>query len=192
MIVLLSPVTHALADRTVNDQLGGFTHEELVALADSGLAYVTLGGGDPLPIGEDEYEAFTPEVIAHLDDVRTVLRAAMLLTVALTLAVAAMLIVLIRRGMGARALAPVLAVAGLAPLVCVLLLAIISMVSFDAVFATMHQLFFSEGTWTFAWDSLLIRIYPLTFWMGMGIVWAVALVFFSVLSLAIGLKLRKV
>ena len=45
------------------------------------------------------------------------------------------------------------------------------MVDFNGLFAAFHSLFFVDGTWTFSYDSLLISMYPLDFWMGMGGVW---------------------
>ncbi|MEC4272311.1 DUF1461 domain-containing protein [Adlercreutzia sp. R25] len=44
-------------------------------------------------------------------------------------------------------------------------------VDFNGLFAAFHSLFFVDGTWTFSYDSLLISMYPLNFWMGMGAVW---------------------
>jgi integral membrane protein (TIGR01906 family) len=189
MVVLLPPVTHLLAERTVNDLFDGPTHEQLVALADEGRAYVTFGAGE-LPVGSDERVAFTPEVISHLDDVRLVLRAAIFVTLALMLAVVALFVVLRRRGLTAEGFAPVCIAAGACPLAAVAVLGLIGLVNFDALFTALHSLFFAEGSWTFAADSLLIRTYPLAFWMGMGIIWALSLVFFSVLTLTIGVKLR--
>ena len=45
------------------------------------------------------------------------------------------------------------------------------LVDFNGLFAAFHSLFFVEGTWTFNYDSLLISMYPIDFWMGMGAVW---------------------
>jgi integral membrane protein (TIGR01906 family) len=190
MVVLLPPVTHFLADSTVTDEPGDVSHEALVALAGDGLAYVTFGGGEPLPVGDDERLAFTPEIISHLDDVRLVLRTVLVLTTVLTLVLVAMFLILRRRGMGSREAAPVLIAAGVAPLTCVFVLGLVGVVSFDTLFTAVHQLLFADGTWTFSYDSLLIRTYPLAFWMGMGIVWAVTIIFVSVLALTIGLNLR--
>jgi integral membrane protein (TIGR01906 family) len=189
-VVLLPPVTHALADATVDDQLGGFTHQELVHVADEGLIYVLIGGGE-LPVGADERTAITPDALSHLDDVRIVLQSALLVTLILTLIVILVIIILRKRGMKAKDFAPVLVTAGVAPLACVVVLGVIGIVSFDVLFTGMHQIFFADGTWTFSYNSLLIRAYPIAFWMGMGIVWAVALVIVCVLTLVVGLKLRK-
>ncbi|MEC4176024.1 DUF1461 domain-containing protein [Adlercreutzia sp. R7] len=54
------------------------------------------------------------------------------------------------------------------------------LVDFNGLFAAFHSLFFVDGSWTFNYDSLLISMYPLDFWMGMGVVW---------LGVAVGLGL---
>ena len=38
------------------------------------------------------------------------------------------------------------------------------------MFTASRSLFFVDGTWTFNYDSLLISMYPIDFWMGMGAV----------------------
>jgi integral membrane protein (TIGR01906 family) len=42
---------------------------------------------------------------------------------------------------------------------------------FDGFFAQFHHLLFPQGNWTFDADSLLICMYPIDFWMGMGLTW---------------------
>ena len=44
-------------------------------------------------------------------------------------------------------------------------------VDFDSLFNQLHTLFFTGGSWVFPADSLLITLFPESFWMGMGIVW---------------------
>lgn len=50
-------------------------------------------------------------------------------------------------------------------------LGIWAFVDFDSLFTQLHGLFFANGTWLFPADSLLITLFPESFWMGMGIVW---------------------
>ena len=40
---------------------------------------------------------------------------------------------------------------------------ILAIIPFDSVFTAFHQLFFPQGNWMFAPDSLLIQIYPIQF-----------------------------
>lgn len=65
-------------------------------------------------------------------------------------------------------------------LVFLAVLGVWGLVDFNGLFAAFHSLFFVDGSWTFSADSLLISMYPLDFWMGMGGVW---------LAVAVGLGL---
>ena len=64
-------------------------------------------------------------------------------------------------------------------------------ISFDSFFTTFHSLFFSQGNWTFPYDSLLICALPTEFWMGMGVVWLAVSFAVSILSIIIGRRLKK-
>ncbi len=59
-------------------------------------------------------------------------------------------------------------------------------VDFNGLFAAFHSLFFVDGTWTFSYDSLLISMYPLNFWMGMGAVWVGSAIGGGLLLFAVG------
>ena len=60
------------------------------------------------------------------------------------------------------------------------------LVDFNGLFAAFHSLFFVEGTWTFNYDSLLISMYPIDFWMGMGAVWVGSAIGVGLLCFAAG------
>jgi integral membrane protein (TIGR01906 family) len=188
-VVLLGPVTSLLAERTVNDRLSTLDHTRLVEVAEAGRAFVVGERDAALPEGSDYRIAFPPDVVGHMEDVRSVIRGAQIATLILTLLLVIALVVAGRRA-GRSTVGTGLFVGGIAAFVVVLLLALIGAFSFDALFTTMHRLFFTEGTWTFSEDSLLICAYPLPFWIGMGIVWAVALAFLSAFSAAVGFFLK--
>ena len=57
--------------------------------------------------------------------------------------------------------------------VFVLLAAAAAVLDFSAFFTAFHGLFFEAGTWTFPYDSLLIRLFPESFWVAAGVGWAV-------------------
>ncbi|MBN1954472.1 MAG: TIGR01906 family membrane protein [Anaerolineae bacterium] len=44
------------------------------------------------------------------------------------------------------------------------------LLQWDAFFVRFHELFFPPGTWTFFYSDTLIRLYPVRFWMDVGIV----------------------
>jgi integral membrane protein (TIGR01906 family) len=188
-VVLLGPVTSLLAERTVNDRLSTLDHARLVEVAEAGRAFVAGERSAALPEGREYRVAFPPDVVGHMEDVRSVIRGAQTAILILTLLLVIALAVVGRRA-GHGAVGAGLFVGGIAAFVVVLLLALIGVFSFDALFTNMHRLFFTEGTWTFSEDSLLICAYPLPFWIGMGIVWAVALAFLSAFSAAVGFFLN--
>lgn len=59
-------------------------------------------------------------------------------------------------------------------------------IDFNGLFAAFHSLFFVDGTWTFNYDSLLISMYPIDFWMGMGAVWVGSAIGVGLLCFAAG------
>jgi integral membrane protein (TIGR01906 family) len=188
--VLLPPVTSFFAERTVNDALSEFDHKQLVEVAETGRAFVVGEKGATLPAGSDYRVSFPPDVLGHMEDVRVVIQGAQLATLALTVLLVFILVLTGRRA-GRAVVGTGLLLGGIGALAVVLVLALVGAFNFDALFANMHRIFFAEGTWTFAEDSLLICAYPLPFWIGMGIAWAVALVFLSTFFATVGFLIRK-
>ncbi|HBT94794.1 MAG TPA: TIGR01906 family membrane protein [Coriobacteriia bacterium] len=189
-IVLLPPVTTALAGQTVNTQLSSLSREELVAVAEVGRAYVDSVPGAEMPTGSDERTAFTPEVVRHMEDVRVVIQAAAYITIALCALLLVVLIVIGTR-YGKRTLGACLAIGGIAAIATVAILGLIGVLNFNALFTAMHELLFADGTWTFAADSLLICAYPIGFWIGMATIWAISLLMLSALTSILGFVLRR-
>ncbi|MDR3037322.1 MAG: DUF1461 domain-containing protein [Coriobacteriales bacterium] len=189
-LILLPPVTSAIASNTVNDQLSPLGHDELVAVAEVGRAYVAGDRGAVLPEGDDEQIAFPADVVSHMEDVRLVIQAAHVLTLVLVVLLVGVMVVAGRRA-GRNTVASGLFVGGITAVALALLLVVVGVLNFDALFTSMHKLFFADGTWTFAEDSLLICTYPLSFWTGMAIVWALALAFLSAVSATVGFLLRS-
>lgn len=71
-------------------------------------------------------------------------------------------------------------------LVVLIVLGLWGVIDFNGLFAVFHSLFFVDGTWTFNYDSLLISMYPLDFWMGMGAVWIGSAIGVGLLCFAAG------
>ena len=188
--VLLLPVfTNQIAEATVNDGLSAFGHSELVRVANDGRAFVAGDAGATLPAGSDQRLSFPPDVVSHMEDVRYVIHIALIITLALAALLAVSLVYIWRRH-GRRLAASGLFFGGIAAVAVVLVLAIIGVASFDWLFTMMHRLLFAEGTWTFAVDSLLICAYPLPFWIGMAVAWALILAFLSAFTSTVGFRLR--
>lgn len=133
---------------------------------------------------------YSPDVIRHLDDCHSIAMAAYPALAIVALLAAACLAYTGIRGTE-RGLGTMLMAAGIAVLALFLLMGLWALVDFNGLFATFHMFFFSQGNWTFPADSLLICALPTAFWMGMGSIWLAVTIAASILSLGIGLLLRK-
>ena len=189
-VLLLPPITKVVADNTVNSNLSELTHAELVKVAEMGRAYVAGDKGATMPEGDDETTAFPPDVVSHMNDVRNVIHASLVFTIVI---VVLLLATLIFTGIkaGKRTIANGVIGGGVTAVTLALLLTVIGFVSFDTLFTRMHELFFADGSWTFAEDSLLICTYPLAFWIGMALVWAFVLAVVCFIVSIIGFALRR-
>ena len=90
-----------------------------------------------------------------------------------------------------RLIGNVLMAAGIAVFAVFIALFVFAAIDFNRFFTLFHGVFFSQGNWTFPYDSLLICALPTEFWVGMGVVWLVVTALISILSIAIGARLRK-
>lgn len=108
--------------------------------------------------------AFGPREIAHMQDVRDLVTALLIVwAIALALLVAAWLATrahprprqAVLSGLRAGALAAIALLAALG---------LFMLVDFDAFFTAFHGLFFEGDSWRFAADDTLRRLYPYAFW----------------------------
>lgn len=180
---LLVP-THPLVVRRVADdpQLESRTRlprEEALSLAESTRRYV-LGAAPALD------PRFGAQEADHLRDVRSVL-ALRWLALPSALALAA-LMVLGRRWR--REVGATLAWTGAGLIIGLAACFVAGLMDFDALFTVFHGLFFAPGTWMFAAEDLVTRVFPYPFWVTDGAVWgASALLGAAILALG-GLVFR--
>lgn len=130
------------------------------------------------------------EAVSHLDDCHQVLLSVLPVLMGAVIMVAAGLAILGWAG-GARLVGTVLLVAGALVVLCFGALGLRALVDFDSLFTCFHQLFFSQGNWQFAYDSLMICALPTEFWMGMGAVWLVVSLTVSVACMVAGYVMRR-
>lgn len=128
--------------------------------------------------------------IDHLDDVRSVLQAAstaftIIGTITIVAFVALIILSVRTHNEGIRRIcATSMKVSSLTLLVFMGIVTLWALISFNSLFTMLHMLFFEEGTWTFAPDSLLICMYPTAFWVGMFVLWlAITVVLCTVIIL---------
>ena len=138
----------------------------------------------------DEAYVLNAEAASHLDDVFAVVAKAEPVVLGVFCA-AVLCAVGVCCSLGRRAFGSVLVAAGAVTLVAFAALGVTAAVNFDGLFAVFHSLFFSQGSWVFNADSLLITMYPEPFWVGMGAIWLAATVLASLASIVCGIACRR-
>lgn len=164
--------TRALADRFSLAAEAGLPPERMLEVAEQVRAFVVTSDVDSLPATVDGRSGFDGSAVSHLIDVRLVLSAARLFTGLLTALVTIWIALELARKRPGR-IADALRAGAILAVVFVALAAAAAVLDFDWFFTAFHGLFFRSGTWTFAFDSLLIQTFPEPFWATCGVAWAV-------------------
>lgn len=147
------------------------------------VAFTALAGvGDAYALDRD--------AVSHLEDCNRLVRTAVPVLWGAAALAAALLIALVATGRR-RAAGWALTVAPAVLVVALAAAGLWAALDFNGLFAAFHGVFFPQGNWTFGIDSLLICMYPLGFWMGMGAVWLVTTLVACIICLAAGRRLRK-
>ncbi|TLM77856.1 MAG: DUF1461 domain-containing protein [Actinobacteria bacterium] len=163
--------TRELSARTSQASEAGLSAARMAEVAEQVRAFVVDGDGD-LPETVDGHPGFDPAAASHLADVADVLEKARWVTGLLAGALMVWLAIAVFTRRTA-AVASALRLGAIVTAVGVMLGGVVAATSFDAFFTAFHGLFFASGTWTFPYDSLLIRTFPEPFWTSAGIAWAV-------------------
>lgn len=118
------------------------------------LGDLTFANGNPL---------FTQAEVSHMADVKQV----MLITniAGLIAAVVCVVLMILLYRMRKGAIARSLFSGAVWFTAAIIILAIVAAFGWQAFFAGFHQIFFSDGTWTFSTTDTLIRLYPGQFWI---------------------------
>lgn len=150
----------------------GFTTAERLRLAGACVDYlVTDAGIERLASLETEGRpAFNERELQHMADVKRALWGLLWAGVAAGVLVVGGTVGLAVRP-ATRAHAPA-ALLGGSLLTAGLLVAVggLMLLRWDTFFVAFHQVFFAEGTWTFPYSDTLIRLFPVRFWMDVGLV----------------------
>ena len=176
--------THLLAAQTSLAQEAGVTPATMLKVAEEVRSFVVGGDTDTLPAIVDGRPGFDAAAVSHLLDVRRVITAARIASgiLALVLALGLAYEVAHKR---TRRIADALVAGALCSVALVVLCVIAATMDFETFFAAFHGLFFSAGTWTFPYDSLLIQTFPEPFWVIAGAAWG-ATVLLGAGALALG------
>ncbi len=141
----------------------GLAEPDAISLAEQVRAYVGGSGERELPSSVGGREGFDARAKDHLQDVRRLIAAVRVIGVIALSVVGLAVPVLARRGAG-DVLRGALRDGALALTTLVLLATATALLGFDRFFTFFHSVFFAEGTWVFASDSLLIQLFPVEFW----------------------------
>lgn len=154
----------------------GFTQQQRLELATVSIRF--LQSPEPAEVAVELLAAqrmpgmdrplFGPDELSHMMDVKRF--TAVLWRVQYAAAVLALggLIVLVARRRTRNAGYRTLFWSGVATTGFLLFLALFVLLSWRMFFVMFHELFFPPGTWTFNYDTSLIRLYPDRFWFDAG------------------------
>jgi integral membrane protein (TIGR01906 family) len=91
------------------------------------------------------------------------------------------------RSLGAKAIQQ----GGLLTVIIVFAVMVFMGVAWGLAFTLFHNLFFSSGTWTFAYTDSLIRLFPEQFWFDFGMLWTGLILLEGIILALIGYLLGK-
>ena len=163
--------TRTLSTRFSLAAEAGLSPERMREIAEQVRGFVVSGDPGTLPETVDGRSGFDAAAVSHLGDVFGVLNAAKLFTGLVTALVTIWIAIELARRRPGR-IADALRAGAVLSVAFVLLAAAAATLDFDSFFTAFHGLFFRSGTWTFAYDSLLIQAFPEPFWVTSGAAWA--------------------
>jgi integral membrane protein (TIGR01906 family) len=146
----------------------GFTKEERLEYAPYAVEYL-CNDADTSYLGdltfEDGTPLYTPDELRHMEDVKTVTRAAFAVHTVLSLAFGAAILALAWRPGSRGALRRGLAGGGILTIALILALVVVMLANWDFFFDNFHMTFFEGDSWRFSNADTLIRLFPEQFWL---------------------------
>lgn len=188
-LLTLPVYTSAMTQALSVPASSGLSAADVVKLSGEVRAFVGDSEPGELPSTWRGRPAFDAAAVSHLRDVRVVMSGARIATglAALLLAVYVAWSVVRRRfDLLAAGMAWGAALVG----VFVLLAGGATLIDFESVFTAFHGILFAAGTWTFPYDSLLIRLFPERFWEASAAAWAALMVIGALVLLGAARLLR--
>ena len=177
----------------------GFTLEERLGLADATLGYLRRPEPaheviyllEDLRLPGSDQPLYNEREIGHMLDVKVVADAFKTFLWVLAIIVIGGLILLLARAetrsLGAKAIQQ----GGLLTVIIVFAVMVFMGVAWGLAFTLFHNLFFSSGTWTFAYTDSLIRLFPEQFWFDFGMLWTGLILLEGIILALIGYLLGK-
>ncbi len=159
----------------------GFSTDDRMTYGSYAVDYLSNWAG-PRFLGDlvhqDGTKLFKDSEVAHMADVKFVMLSAF--GAAALMVVIGIIGMLYLRKRSTGGIRRGLFAGSIATLVIILALGTLGVLGWQQFFTEFHRIFFANGTWTFALDDTLIRLFPGQFWMDAGIAIA-GLVFLAAL-----------
>ena len=175
IVLVLTSVRLLLTDAFIRLEYGlpgfpadpyGLTQADRLRLAPQALDYLLNDAGIEF-LGDlhfaDGSPLYNARELRHMEDVKAVTRAALVVW-QIGLLAAVMLGLVLWRAAGAESLAQALQTGGRATLILMGVLLVGLAAAFSILFVGFHRVFFEAGTWTFHYSDTLIRLFPERFW----------------------------
>jgi len=171
LVPLTQPAfTRVFSARYALAEDAGLSGPRMLEIAEQVRVFVTDADAPALPATVNGRPGFDAAAVSHLVDVRNVLLGAQLLTGILAGIVTLWLAVEVARRRTER-IAAAMHAGAITSVALVGIAALAGVFDFERLFSAFHTLFFSAGTWTFPYDSLLIQTFPEPFWITGGLAW---------------------
>ena len=132
-------------------------------------------------VNQNGEKLFKDGEVAHMADVKTVMLSAF--GAGTLLAIIGIIAMLYLRKRSKGGIRRGLFAGSIITLVLILGLGTLAMLGWQQFFTDFHEIFFANGTWTFALDDTLIRLFPGQFWMDAGLAIGVLVFLTSLLTL---------
>jgi integral membrane protein (TIGR01906 family) len=170
----------------------GFNSDDRMTYGSYAVDYLSNWSG-PRYLGElvnrSGEKLFQDGEVSHMADVKLVILSAFGVGALLILVSIAIIIYLrrrstggVRRGLFAGSIVTLALIGGLAGL---------ALLGWEQFFTEFHRIFFANGTWTFALEDTLIRLFPGQFWIDAGIVIAALVLLAAVVTLILTWPTRR-
>ncbi|MDO8846913.1 MAG: DUF1461 domain-containing protein [Coriobacteriia bacterium] len=192
--VALLPVTTAPCVRAIvlavdSASLTGLGEDATIEAAEAVRVFVLEADAPALPETIAGAPAFDEAAVSHLVDVRDVLLPARGLTFVLLVLAVMWAVLRARTADGRRVVGSGLRGAALLLAIGAVLSVLVGTVDFGSFFSWFHSLFFEPGTWTFPENALLIRVFPIAFWVSAGALWGVLVLMSALMLFIVGRRL---
>lgn len=134
-------------------------------------------------------QLFKDGEVSHMADVKLVILSAFGAGILLTLLSIIAIIYLRRRSTGG--VRRGLFAGSIVTLVIIIGLGVLAFLGWEQFFTEFHRIFFANGSWTFALEDTLIRLFPGQFWIDAGIVIAALVLLTAIITLVLTWPTRK-